>query len=64
MKLILKRVARNGGAPGPFALHSEDGQPLPCQTSTSMESRSSDQPVKLIVIFNVDGDQITVEGDA
>ena len=64
MNLILKRVARDGEIPGPFALHAEDGQMLPCQVSTIMESSGGGRPVKLTVTFTVDGDQIKVEGDS
>lgn len=64
MKLILKRVERDGEILGPFALHAEDGQMLPCQVSTSMESTGGGRPVKLTVTFTVDGDQIKVEGDS
>lgn len=64
MKLILKRVERPGEVPGPFALHTEDGKMLPCQVSTSMDSCGGGHPVKLTVIFTVDGDNIKVEGDA
>lgn len=77
MKLILKRMERaertyvageeffQGGArlPEPFALHTEDGQMLPCQVSTSMNSDGG-APVKLTVTFIVDGDKVKVEGDA
>ncbi|MGO2711586.1 hypothetical protein [Pseudomonas helleri] len=48
--------------PGPFALHTEDGQILPGQVSTSMNSEPG-VPVKLTVTFTVDGDKITVQGD-
>lgn len=48
--------------PGPFALHTEDGQILPLQASTSMESDHTNV-VRLIVTFVVDGDKIRIEGD-
>ncbi|SDT52547.1 hypothetical protein SAMN05216222_4884 [Pseudomonas prosekii] len=63
MKLILKRVEREGGMPGPFALHTEDGQILPCQVSTVMDSKGA-RPPTLVVTFTVDGDQVKVQGDA
>ena len=77
MKLVLKRIEKtvevtalsdpeprhvNAGYPGPFALHTEDGQVLPCQVSTNMES-SRGEPVRLTVVFNVDGRDLVVEGD-
>ena len=49
--------------PGLFALHAEDGQMLPCQVSTSMDSKYG-EPVRLTVTFVVDGKKIRVEGDA
>jgi hypothetical protein len=48
--------------PAPFALHTEDGQMLPCQVSTSMNSDGG-APVKLTVTFIVDGDKVKVQGD-
>lgn len=48
--------------PGPFALHTEDGQMLPCQVSTSMNSEGRG-PVRLTVTFTVDGDKIKIIGD-
>lgn len=46
----------------PFALHTEDGQFLPCQTSTSMTS-NGDGLVTVTVVFEVDGVRVLVEGD-
>lgn len=78
MKLVLKRIEKtvevtalpdpesrhvNTGYPGPFALHTEDGQVLPCQISTNMES-SVGEPVLLTVMFTVNGRDLVVEGDA
>lgn len=54
-----------GGPPSntaPFALHTEDGEALPCQVSTALVSERSSM-VRLTVVFNVDGDKIRVEGD-
>ena len=48
---------------GPFALHTEDGQILPCQVSTTMKSSGRFDPVQLTVTFTVDGTNIRVEGD-
>jgi hypothetical protein len=48
---------------GPFALHTEDGQILPCQVSTTMNSSGRFDPVQLTVTFTVDGTNIRVEGD-
>ncbi|UQS92508.1 hypothetical protein M5C90_15760 [Pseudomonas chlororaphis subsp. piscium] len=62
MKLVLKRVEREGDMPCPFALHAEDGQILPCQVSTNMDSEGA-RPPTLTVTFTVDGDQIKVQGD-
>ncbi|NWB20096.1 hypothetical protein HX824_05760 [Pseudomonas sp. D4002] len=76
MKLILKRIEKTVpiqalcdaepkhvgiGELGPFALHTEDGQILPCQVSTSMASERS--TCELTVVFKLDGDKIKVEGD-
>jgi hypothetical protein len=78
MKLVLKRVERCiettsladsevrtfGGVPSKgalFALHTDAGEQLPCQVSTSMLSEASG-PVRLTVVFIVDGDKIRVEG--
>ena len=76
MKLILKRIEETAtiqslseveprrlaiGKPGPFALHTEDGQILPCQVSTNMAS--SHNGCELTVVFTLDGDKIKVEGD-
>ncbi|PNG87567.1 hypothetical protein [Pseudomonas putida] len=79
MKLILKRLSREievtsldseccryvpGGRDhqAPFALHSEDGAVLPNQLSTTLHSEPG-QPVRLTVVFTVDGNKLTVEGD-
>ncbi|MDD0974964.1 hypothetical protein [Pseudomonas fontis] len=79
MKLILKRVAPEIevtclsdsssrfvlGKPGgcsPFALHAESGEVLPCQVSTTMISEPG-EPVRLTVVFTVDGDKLVVQGD-
>lgn len=79
MRLILKRVApeievtslgdscprfTHGKPDGssPFALHTESGEMLPCQISTSMLSQPG-EPVRLTVVFNVDGHHLVVEGD-
>lgn len=48
---------------GPFALHAENGEILPCQISTSMDSKGG-EPVTLTVTFTVDGRDLVVEGDA
>lgn len=78
MKLVLKRVEPRldvtslsevqvrtvGGVPSKgalFALHTDTGEQLPCQVSTSMLSEVSG-PVRLTVVFIVDGDKIRVEG--
>lgn len=80
MKLILKRVgddprdnrmvAHSRVVPSshvqdsrPFALCTEDGQQLPCQVSTCMTS-NPDSMVKLTVVFEVNGRDLIVEGDA
>lgn len=79
MKLVLKRLApdidvtsHTGLDPrftpslrdrfAPFALHTESGEVLPCQVSTTMRSEVG-QPVRLTVVFNVDGDKLLIEGD-
>lgn len=79
MNLILKRIDRSLIATSldgdveliqgerrlnaPFALHTEDGQVLPCQLSTSLESgKGAGFPV-LTVTFAVDGLSVVVEGD-
>lgn len=49
-------------AASPFALHTEDGQVLPCQASTTLHSAPGDV-VRLTVVFTVDGDSLAVEGD-
>lgn len=46
----------------PFALHTEDGRVLPNQVSTTLHSEPG-QPVRLTVVFTVDGDQLKVKGD-
>ncbi|WP_225773306.1 hypothetical protein [Pseudomonas sp. Marseille-Q5115] len=78
MKLILKRIERRASPPpsriernlpdmkeqgGPFALHTEDGEVLPCQVRTTMTSATGWEPVELTVVFRVDGKQLTVVGD-
>jgi hypothetical protein len=45
-----------------FALHTEDGQMLPCQVSTSLSSNAGDAFPSLTVTFNVDGRDLVVEG--
>lgn len=79
MKLILKRLNRDievtsldsecrhyvpGGRDHqtPFALHTEDGAVLPNQLSTTLHSEPG-QPVRLTVVFTVDGNNLAVEGD-
>lgn len=79
MKLILKRVvpeidvtclsdASSRFVPGkpdtssPFALHTEAGEVLPCQVSTTMHSEAGG-PVRLTVVFTVNGEGLMVEGD-
>lgn len=77
MRLVLKRIERAveatslsdsepqhylTGMPGPFALHTEDGQLLPCQVRTDMSSEPCG-PVTLTVTFRLDGDKIKVQGD-
>jgi hypothetical protein len=78
MKLILKRIEKTVevsalsdseprhvavGLPGTFALHTEDGEMLPCQVSTRMDSSGRGHPVTLTVTFTVDGDKLKVQGD-
>lgn len=46
----------------PFALFTEPGEQPPCQVSTAMASDGSG-PVKLTVVFEVDGRGLVVEGD-
>ncbi|MFJ2981205.1 MULTISPECIES: hypothetical protein [unclassified Pseudomonas] len=79
MKMILKRLVRDVEVtsladdgrrytPGerrlesPFALHAEDGSVLPNQISTTLHSEPG-QPVRLTVVFMVDGNKLAVEGD-
>lgn len=79
MNLILKRLNREievtslddesrryvpGGRDqlSPFALHTENGAVLPNQLSTTLHSEPG-QPVRLTVVFTVDGDHLKVEGD-
>jgi hypothetical protein len=45
-----------------FALHTEDGQMLPCQVSTSLNSQAGNGLPSLTVTFNVDGRDLVVEG--
>ena len=45
----------------PFGLHTEDGQLLPCQVSTTMKSEAGGL-VHLTVVFVVDGKSLRVEG--
>lgn len=45
----------------PFALHTEDGEVLPCQVSTTMSSEPGG-PVTVTVVFVVDGHRVSVEG--
>lgn len=64
MKLILKRYGEKPeGLDGrPFALHTEDGEILPCQVSTSLNSSHSEYPT-VTVVFQAVGDQLIIEGD-
>lgn len=66
MKLILKRCGEapvNGSLDGrPWGLHTEDGEILPGQQTTSLESNQSDFPV-ITVRFFADGQTVIVEGD-
>ncbi|MGS0546541.1 hypothetical protein ACU8WE_28905 [Pseudomonas parakoreensis] len=62
MNLILKRVEREGAEPCPFALYTEEGEMLPCQVSTALDSKGA-RPPTLTVTFTVDGDRIKVQGD-
>lgn len=79
MNLILKRLVRDievtslddesrRYVPGrsdeqsPFALHTVDGVVLPSQVSTTLHSEPG-QPVRLTVVFIVDGNKLAVEGD-
>jgi len=48
-------------AASPFALHTEGGEVLPCQVTTSMRSERG-QLVQLTVVFAVDGENLRVEG--
>jgi len=48
---------------GPFALHTEAGEILPCQVRTTMTSPNGWEPVELTVVFRVDGKQVAVAGD-
>ena len=78
MKLILKQIAPEievtalgdtssqfvtgkVTAASPFALHTDSGEILPCQVTTVMKSEGG-QLVRLTVVFNVDGDNLRVEG--
>lgn len=66
MKLILSRVgetAATGRDDRPFALRTESGELLPCQQSTVMTSKP-DGPVLLTVVFEVNGRDVIVHGDA
>lgn len=45
----------------PFALHTDSGEVLPCQISTSMRSEAGNL-VELTVVFRVDGNELRVEG--
>jgi hypothetical protein len=49
--------------PGPFALHTEDGQILPCQLITEVRSEPGRVPT-LTVTFQLDGDRIKFQGEA
>lgn len=66
MKLILKRTGDEPlqGCPDmrPWALHTEDGECLPGQQTTVLESSANDFPV-ITVRFFADGVTIRVEGD-
>ncbi|SEE13532.1 hypothetical protein [Pseudomonas coleopterorum] len=46
----------------PFALHTEDGQVLPCQSSTTIVSLPC-SAVELTVKFIIDGKKLRLEGD-
>ena len=48
--------------PRPLALFDESGELLPCQISTSLIS-SSDCPLRVTVVFDVDGNNISIQGD-
>lgn len=79
MKLILKRVGPDPKSSGPidhvmprpdlakdgrpFALCTDAGDALPCQQSTALISKP-DGMVELHVVFQVDGRDLLVEGDA
>lgn len=77
MKLVLKRVEPRLDASSldeirtvsgektnnrPFALHTEDGQVLPCQISSIMVSEPC-KMVELTVKFIIDGKNLRLEGD-
>lgn len=67
MKLILKRCGDNKSKDGeqdgsPWGLHTEDGEMLPGQQTTSLESSANDFPV-ITVRFFADGKTVIVEGD-
>lgn len=77
MKLILKRVGedprlmrtledgreyRDIPDPRPLALCAESGEQLPCQISTSLNS-SGDHPLRVTVVFDVDGNNVVIQGD-
>ena len=46
----------------PLALHTEDGQVLPCQSSTTIVSLPC-SAVELTVKFIIDGKNLRLEGD-
>lgn len=64
MKLILKRCGEKPkGIDGrPWALHSEDGQLLPCQVSVTLHSTADECP-KVAVVFQAIGGDFVIEGD-
>lgn len=64
MKLILKRYGEKPeGLDGrPFALHTEDGEILPCQVSTALNSSADGVPT-VTVIFQAVGEDLIIQGD-
>jgi len=58
----LARPSRRRLVARPLALHTEDGQLLPGQTSLNMHSVQSG-PTTLTVTFTVDGDKVRIQGD-
>jgi hypothetical protein len=77
MKLVLKRVGddprllrkygdgrsyRDIPDTRPLALFVEGGEQLPCQISSSLIS-TADAPLRLTIVFGVDGNKISIQGD-